>query len=550
MQVSLLKGRFPEQFNRRQRMIQNKKKRLCRVILPVLIFLLVFSSTAAAASDFILYTVKEGDTLSSIAARYDTSIEQITRDNRITDISKMVGKVVQIAVSNTNQSGEKAGSSKSTTFMLDIRDADIRDVLSIFAVTMKKNIVYTESAMNVSLSIRDVSPMKALDLLMNITGLTYIEDGNLIMVGKNETIHQNFYSMLPITQFSLSYISPAEINKHIDKLGIPVQRVVLDSTEKYIWAQGTPEALTKMRELIQVLDKAENIDPETQEIKMGLQLIPIELTYIEADVFNKLVNQLEIPCKVIRIDVNPQTVWVEADESALIDLKTLAESVDIAENLVTEEVEEVVDTTRVEGKKMRNITASRLLPLIRSLGIPVEVISIDTSGYNIWMRGDQDSINLLNDLINRLDTEYARDDVNYFTFTLTHLKATTAAAKLDFIGLQDVRIFELDYPHFSNELLISCPTDRINDVKNVLRKLDVPGEKIRVVVDSSSSPSAEIRLEKRRDLVVTLTGLSKSSFHVSGNVSKGSDPYFVLWVEETPENIVLIKEAIKNIDSP
>ena len=89
-------------------------------------------------------------------------------------------------------------------------------------------------------------------------------------------------------------------------------------------------------------------------------------------------------------------------------------------------------------------------------------------------KGDQDSINLMNDLINNLDAHYSRDDVNFFTYTLSNITASYAISKLEFIALDDVLVFPMNNPHFVKELLISCPADRINDVKILLRKIDVP----------------------------------------------------------------------------
>ena len=153
-------------------------------------------------------------------------------------------------------------------------------------------------------------------------------------------------------------------------------------------------------------------------------------------------------------------------------------------------------------------------------------------------------------MINRLDASHSRDDVNFFIYTLTNIRASDAAAKLDFIGIENVSAFLLNYPQFSKELLISCPSDRINDVKHVLQKLDVPGERIKVIVDYSDSPSGTIRLEKRRDLIVALTGIPKDRFTVTGNVTRDAGTqHFVLWVEETPENVALIREVVESIDN-
>ena len=548
------------------------RKQMKYCLMFILVITVTFSTIAAAAgsdSGYILYTVLDGDTLSEIAEKYHTSAETILKENGISEEAVAAGKVLKIPASKTGDNSGKSG------ITLEVRDADIRDVLSTLAVILKKNIIYTEESVRVSFSVQNVSAAKALEILTQSAGMTSITDGNLILVGSSANISQNFYTLLPITRFSLNYLSPEQINEQIDRLGIPVQNIILDSTKKYIWAQGTPQALAKMRELVAALDREENVDPVTQEPVKEFTLTPIDLKYVESGVINTLIAQLEIPCKTVVFETNPWTIWVEADASAMKDVLTLVSSVDIAENKAPEVAEEVtdtegekedkdgkedkgnkedkeeaiVDTTRIEAKKMKNITWSRLLPLIQDLDIPVKIIAIDSSGYNLWMRGDQQSINLMNDLINRLDNYFTRDDVNFFIHKLDYLKASTAIEKLNFIGMKDVQAMSLNYPEFSREILIACPADRITDVKNVLKKLDVPGEKVRAIVDSSATSNGKSRLEARRDLIVQLTGISKESFQVSQNISKTYEPLYVLWVEESPDNIALIRDVISSMDA-
>lgn len=580
-------------------MHQKKIIKLCLSIILILAMLLPYYAAAAETEpEYVLYTVRAGDTLHEIAKKYDTTVEALRQENGITDSTIITGQVLRIKPAsddtldnevpvNSGQSGEDTatqvsgqnseegaasqGSGQSSTkpgetvsaerprsgVTLDVRDADIRDVLSTLATLLKKNIIYTEESIRVSLSVQNVTPARALEILTQSTGLISISDGNLILVGSSARINQNYYNLMPITRFSLNYLTPEQINAQVEKLEIPVQKIILDSTQKFIWAQGTPQALAKMRELIAALDREESIDPITLQPVTEFKLNPIELQYVESGVLNTLISQLEIPCKTIVFASNPWTLWVEAEEDAMNDIMTLVASVDILDNYVPEPIEEeeeeeeevVIDTTRIEAKKMMNITSARLMPLIQDLDIPVKVIAIDSSGYNIWMRGDQQSINLMNDLINRLDNYFSRDDVNFFIFTLENLRASTAMEKLEFLGLQDVRVMSLNYPQYSRDLLIACPSDRITDVRNVLKKLDVPGTKVRVIVDSSSNSAGKSRLEARRDLIVALTGTSRDSFKVSDNISKTNVPLYLLWVEETPDNVALIRNALASMDS-
>lgn len=80
------------------------------------------SPTTAAASDasgeFVWHTVQRGETVSSIALRYDTTTEAIARANKLSDASKIyTGQRLQIPTTGGSSSGStgSTGSSSSGT---------------------------------------------------------------------------------------------------------------------------------------------------------------------------------------------------------------------------------------------------------------------------------------------------------------------------------------------------------------------------------------------------------------------------------------------------
>jgi murein DD-endopeptidase MepM/ murein hydrolase activator NlpD len=153
---------------------------------------MLLSAPAAASEnyeDYVLYTVKAGDTLKTIADLYGADPEEIALYNDISDKKPVTeGTVIKIKKPN----GQGLTKKSSQTVSMDIRDADIRDILTSLSVTMKKSIIYTEEPVRLSISVKDVSPMKALELLTFSANMSYIEHDNIILVGKNETINVNF----------------------------------------------------------------------------------------------------------------------------------------------------------------------------------------------------------------------------------------------------------------------------------------------------------------------------------------------------------------------
>ena len=84
----------------------------------------------------------------------------------------------------------------------------------------------------------------------------------------------------------------------------------------------------------------------------------------------------------------------------------------------------------------------------------------------------------------------------------------------------------------------------------ILSRIDTLGTKIRVPVDFSDSHQGKSRLAARRDLLVSLTQIPASSFYISDNVSRNEKPYYIMWVEETPDNILKIRNMIDAIANP
>ena len=114
---------------------------------------------------------------------------------------------------------------------LNMRDADIRDVLSALAVNMGKNIIYTADPINVNISIEGVDSKTAMTYLLSTYSMDYLEDNNTLIIGDRETLTTEFYNKLSMSKFVLKYVTSDIISKQLDALEIPVQKVLLDSNK-------------------------------------------------------------------------------------------------------------------------------------------------------------------------------------------------------------------------------------------------------------------------------------------------------------------------------
>ena len=75
------------------------------------------------------------------------------------------------------------------TITLDLKDADLKDVLRTFAELTKLNIAIDPDVTgSVTVRLRDVPWDQALDLILRMNGLGYVLEGKILRVGKTERL--------------------------------------------------------------------------------------------------------------------------------------------------------------------------------------------------------------------------------------------------------------------------------------------------------------------------------------------------------------------------
>lgn len=423
---------------------------------------------------------------------------------------------------------------------IDMRQVDIRDVLSAIAVNMDKNIIYTGEPMSVNFSIQDVKPKTALNYLLNTVGMDYIEDNNTLIVGLRDTLNKDFYSKISLTKFALKYIGSDVISAQIDALGIPVKKVTINSNKRVILIQGLPQDLSKVNELISMLDRSENV---SEEISANSALLtPIKLTYINAKQMNDIIQQMGMEPGII-IESNPLTLWVYGNNSVINEAKNIQQKVDVAENALSESI-------TLTAVKLNYLTVDEIIPILDQLVSDTQIIAFKRSLQTIWLNGSDESIKLATNIIKKFDIKDHINDNIFFVYKTVNITAQELKNRFDNLDLNNVEINYLNYPEFSKSVIVHCPSDFKLYVMNHINKLDVLTEKIKVPVDFSDIPGGMHRLSERRNLLVDLTGIPSTSFTITNNVSRNDKYLYIMYLEESSENIKKVKDYITYIDDP
>lgn len=429
------------------------------------------------------------------------------------------------------------------TISIEMRNADIRDVLSAFGLNMNKNIIYTGDATHIDVSIQNVPQKTALEYILKSVGYAYIEDDNAIIVGDRATLSRDFSSNLSISSFRLKYITSDVIASQIESLDIPVKFVTLDNNQKGIWIQGFSNELTKVNELINMLDRPENASADLSGT--ALLLTPINTNYINAEVANDLLRRVGINTGIV-LDSNPMIIWAYGDSATITQVQNIIKKIDIPANAVSNSFE-------IAAVKLTYLSAEEIISILTqmSVGVGVDVISFERSLKRIWLAGGKSDIAVAKEIIKAFDIKDLTSDGTIFVYDTVHITAKELKTRLEVLELPNVTINYLNYPEFSRDLIVYCPQDFKVYVLSYIHNLDVMTEKIKVPIDFSTSPGGKETLKNRLKLLVELTGIPSTSFTISDNVSRDTDGHhYVLYVQETPENVKLLKDYIIYIDTP
>jgi hypothetical protein len=146
----------------------------------------------------------------------------------------------------------------TSTISLDVRDANLLDVLSLLAYKLDMNVIYLEQPSRITIKTERLSPLTTFQIVLQKEGLDYLIIGRNYIVGQRDRLYSDFSNRMLLTRYRLFYVSPAAMEGYLSELGMPLQSLAVDSNQQALWLQGTPMALGKARELINTLDVMEN----------------------------------------------------------------------------------------------------------------------------------------------------------------------------------------------------------------------------------------------------------------------------------------------------
>ena len=251
---------------------------LTNAVLPMA----VVGSNNDASAEYQYYSVKAGDTLTRIAKNYGVTVSDLMTANDLSNADKIyTGQIIKVPLSSASAKGNTLVSSRIS---MTVVDADIEDVLSAIALNAGYYIIMEEGkSQTVTVTLQEMSALKAIDYVTRLVGMTFLKEGNTIYVGTADALNSTFVDKTVLTKIHLDYISAEGLQTQMSALGLSNVQIVSTNNKDEFYISGYPKELAKVSELIKLLDVSSNIMAGGGMIASNFT--PLELEYITADEF-------------------------------------------------------------------------------------------------------------------------------------------------------------------------------------------------------------------------------------------------------------------------
>lgn len=198
---------------------------------------------------------------------HGTVTSGVTASGQMKDVAGTVGYepvpvIDQVGTGGRQYSGEK------TSLVFD--NADVRDILRLIAEISDLNIIASDAVKgSVSLRLIDVPWDQALDLILDVTGLGMVQDGNVVRVLPKEEIRsmkeaeltaaasQEKLEPLVTEVVTVSYADLKNVAGPAKELLSERGSITEDSRNKLLIVTDVPQRIEKIKELVGILDTPE-----------------------------------------------------------------------------------------------------------------------------------------------------------------------------------------------------------------------------------------------------------------------------------------------------
>ena len=473
------------------------------------------------------YSVKSGDTLASIASKNGVTVSDIMTYNDLDSSDSIYrGQILKVPVTSENKQNQVISSS----ITIKAKESNVKDLISSIAYNAGYTVIYKGAGTEtVTVDLEKVSPLKAIDYVTRMVGLSYLKDGNTILVATAGELNSTFVDSLVLTKFSFKYITYDELLGQASALGLSnIKTVSQTNNGRDVWISAYPKEMAKIHELVEILDAPENISVGSNSIAAAFT--PIELDYISATDFSNLLSSLGLHAG-ITMSVRPMTLFVYVSGTQLADIMTIKKVVDTEDAITgdnatgtpvikpddstgddttntpsddtTNDNTNTDDTTTPEEPEEEPITYEKvdLINITRAdaesiIARYVEGISVyghDRMTKSLWLFGTQTAIDNAKAIIMDIDANVASASSTVHTYTAQNCTVEELMNRLEGVKYENVSFYLYDHAAITNSLIVYC--DEVtwnNEILELLQTLDAvdTGEKTWIPIQSKTEDNS------------------------------------------------------------
>ena len=556
------------------------------LVLVMLMSAILPLSAAGSAIDEAMgtYIVKQGDTLSSIAAAHGTTVSDIVTTNGISASAELyVGQKLDIPGAMAVEDDSTTVYGSSSTISVNFKDADLVGALETVLAHTGYTMIFKGSTTKVpAISLDNVTPLTAIDYILRMVDMTYIKHDDIIYVGSAATLNSSFADKDALTKFALKYISTDTLTSQLSTLGVSVKLVKVDINLREFWITGTPMELAKVNQLIKILDNKKNTTVGSASISTSLSAI--ELKYISASEFSSLLGSLGLHTGIV-MSAHPMTLYVYASGDAYQDIMNVKKLVDFQDVNVQEGTDGTTDGTTDDNTANDNtqdnttndtqnnnqnnnqdnttndtvitdgetslvkidlqyITKENASDIISTFGYDVEVLGLDLYEKRIWIKGAADEVEEAVARIKENDTADNDATRTFFTYELQNIVASELQSKIAFLNMDGVEFYFGSYPELTKSIMVYCNKNKEAEIKEIIAALDNANLDTMYYPITTITETSELEvLNTKIALVAKLIDNPDvaNHFEISDDLDPSPDGIkHVLYVNERPDNIDLI----------
>lgn len=574
-------------------MYNSSTKKLKAVLVAILAIVLlvnavlpmtVMGSSKKNTGDYQYYVIKSGDTLTRIAKTHGVTVSDIMTANNLSDADRIIsGKVIKIPLTEESS----ASTWSSSRLSLNLVDANVKDALSAIARNAGYTIIFVgDATTTLTVNLEQMSALKAIDYVTRLAGLSYLKDGNTLMVGTTAELNEKFVDKVVMTKFTLKYITVGVLQTQASALGLSnVQYVSTEADDGTVFVSASPKELAKIQELIKLIDVSSNINAGAALVAANFKEINLE--HITAEEFSLLLSSLGLDPGIV-VASRPYTLYTFVTGSALADIKTIKAVIDkplTGANLSASKSDQVVEpsttpssgtgepatpgtstgtpgtsTGTAETKILREVELEYIdrtmaVGIIDSFPYEVTVYGPEKMTKKLWLMGTESEVNKAESKIKEFDTESYADSMKlentFFVYDLQNCTAQEMLDRLANINLENVTFKTNAYPTISKALIVYCDYAKQEQVKSLLDAMDMAStEEVlnRAVEVTANEAVARNRIAGLMSVHPEIPTMDQFTF-VTADSKTGSGSACTTYVKATPEMADYIKGLLTELDS-